>query len=418
MHLDLRQLVTLVVSTMAILFSPIAARADETPSFRRDVMPVLFRAGCNSGTCHGSARGKDGFMLSLFGYDAKGDYYRITQDLVGRRVNIAVPEQSLVLLKATGKVPHTGGELFKKDSPYYQAIYRWIEAGAPDDEDKVAEPVEITLTPERMVFTDAKAVEQTKVLARYSDGSTRDVTHLARYLSNNSTTAVIDLNGKVTAGQHGDTYVFARFNRFTIGSEVIVLPADSNYRWTKPPAQNYVDELVYDRLQKLHLLPSELADDETFVRRVYLDLTGVPPTPEQYATFIADKLPNKRDQLVDELLKTDAFADVWTAIWAESLRVKGGGYAPSATDIKAAETYFEWIREQMQRNRPLNEFVAEQVTASGSNLTNGPANLYTMLVHDVRFIPKNFAADFSQLFTGVQIQCAECHNHPFDRWTM
>jgi hypothetical protein len=161
-----------------------------------------------------------------------------------------------------------------------------------------------------------------------------------------------------------------------------------------------------------------LADDQTFLRRVYLDLAGSPPTPEQYRAFLADRSPKKRDALVDQLIASDEFADLWTAIWAESLRVMGGGYAPTATDVKAAEAYFDWIHDQMRANRPLNEFVAEQITASGSNLTSGPANLYTMLVHSTKFTPKNFAADFSQLFTGVQIQCAECHNHPFDRWTM
>lgn len=412
----------LLVSLFCLFLPPILNQTiadEESPGFRRDVMPVLFRAGCNSGTCHGSARGKDGFMLSLFGYDPKGDYYRITQDMIGRRVNVAAPEESLLLLKATGKVAHTGGQLFKDDSPYYKAIYRWIEAGALDDAEKVAVPVEITLSPERMVFTGEKKPEQTNVIARYSDGTTRDVTHLARYLSNNTTTATIDADGKVTSGQQGDTYVFARFNRFTTGSEVIVLPTNAaNYRWSNPPANNQIDKLVYDRLQKLQLLPSELSDDETFVRRVYLDLTGVVPTTAQYQSFVQDATANKRERLVDDLLKTDAFADLWTAKWAESLRVIGGEYGPTATDVKAAETYYEWIRDQMRKNRPLNEFVADQITSSGSNLTNGPVNLYTMLVHDVKFTPKNFAADVSQLFTGVQIQCAECHNHPFDRWTM
>lgn len=414
----LRLVSSLVSVALAAVVGASSAVAEDVPSFRRDVMPVLFRAGCNSGTCHGAARGKDGFMLSLFGYDAKGDYYRITQEMVGRRVNLAAPDESLLLLKAAGKVPHTGGKLFDEASPYYQTVRRWIEAGAPDDTASVPEPVEITLEPERMVFNGPKGTTQTKVTARYTDGSTRDVTQLARFLSNNSSTAAIDADGKVSAAGRGDTFVFARFNRFTIGSEVIVLPADSNYKWTAPPANNYIDELVYDRLQKLHLLPSELCDDETFVRRLYLDLTGLPPTPTEYAAFLADKSSNKRDALVDKLLASDSFTDVWTTVWAESLRVIGGGYAPTATDVKAAEAYFEWIREQIAANRPLDRFVADQITAGGSNLTVGPANLYTMLVHDVKFTPKNFAADFSQLFTGVQIQCAECHNHPFDRWTM
>ena len=319
---------------------PALLGAEEAPSFRRDVMPILFRAGCNAGTCHGSARGKDGFMLSLFGYDAGGDFYRITREMVGRRVNLAAPEESLLLLKATGKVPHTGGELFTKETPYYQTLLKWIEAGAPDDSDSVPHPVEITLAPDRIVFEGGKSTEKTAVTARYSDGSTRDVTTLARFLTNNPSTATIDENGVVTAAGRGDTHVFARFNRFTIGSEVIVLPEDKNYVWTNPPANNFIDEIVHDRLQKLRLLPSELCDEETFVRRVHLDLTGDLPSVEDYRKFMADQSPDKRTVLIDRLLKSDGFTDLWTTLWAEMLRVKGGGYAPSATDVKAADVYF------------------------------------------------------------------------------
>jgi len=406
----------LILSLFVPLFGHAAAK--EAPSFRRDVMPVLFRAGCNAGTCHGSARGKDGFMLSLFGYDAEGDYYRITQEMVGRRINLAAPEESLLLLKAIGKVPHTGGELFTKDTPYYKALLGWIEAGAPDDADSVPQPVGITLTPDRLVFEGGKGTEKTVVTASYSDGTSRDVTKLALFLTNNPATAKIDANGVVSATGRGDTYVFARFNRFTIGSEVIVLPEDKNYLWTNPKARNYIDEIVHDRLQKVRLLPSDVCDDETFIRRLHLDLTGSLPTVDEVRAFLADPSPEKRILLIDRLLKSDDFTDLWTALWAEMLRVKGGGYAPSATDVKAADVYYDWIREQIAANRPLNEFVADQITGTGSNLTSGPANLYTMLVHDVKVTPKSLAADFSQLFTGVRIQCAECHNHPFDRWTM
>ncbi len=381
-------------------------------------MPVFFRAGCNSGTCHGSARGKDGFMLSLFGYDARGDYFRLTQELIGRRVNVAAPNESLMLQKATGSVPHTGGKRFDVESPYYKTLLQWIEAGAPDDPANVPEPVEITLEPERLLFDVGAATKPTVVKARYSDGTTRDVTKLALFNTNNPDTATISTDGVVAPGKRGDTFVFARFNRFTIGSEVIVLPKDSAIQWSNPPAHNYIDELVYDRLQKLHLLPSELCDDETFVRRVYLDLAGLPPTVEQYRSFMADSNPNKRDVLIDQLIASEEFSQVWTALWAESVRLMGGGYAPTGTDVKAAAAYYEWIHEQIKSNRPFNEFVADQVTATGSNLTNGPANLYTMLVHSSRFTPKEFAANFSQLTMGIQIQCAECHNHPFDRWTM
>ncbi|MFT5466546.1 MAG: hypothetical protein ACI8UO_001646 [Verrucomicrobiales bacterium] len=390
-------------------------QAEAPPSFEKDVMPIFFRSGCNAGTCHGSARGKDGFMLSLFGYDPGGDYYRLTQEMIGRRVNVAMPEKSLILLKATGKVPHTGGEVFTKDSESYKALHDWIAAGALADEGEIAKPVEITLEPANIVFRGGEADVPTTVTARYSDGTTRDVTRLALFNSNNPATATIDENGLVKPGNRGDTFVFARFNRFTIGSEVIVLPTDSQFEWTKPPAANYIDELVLERLEKLHIRPSGLCDDETFLRRVYLDLSGLPPTVEQYHAFIENP---DRDALIQQLLADENFADVWTGLWGEWVRLMGGGYSPTATDVKAADAYYRWIHQQFSQNRPIDEFVAEQITASGSCLTNGPTNLYTMLVHDVRFKPKNFAADFSQLMTGIQIQCAECHNHPFDRWTI
>ncbi len=402
---------------LSLLFvtTPCSLRAEETLSFRGDVMPVLFRSGCNTGACHGSARGKDGFMLSLFGFDAKGDYYRITEEMVGRRINVALPEQSLLLLKATGKVPHTGGELFTTDSPYYQTLHDWIAAGAPDDEGEVAEPVEIRLEPENLVFDGSVQEVPTRVIARYTDGTSRDVTDLALFQSNNPSVVEIDEGGVVRPGNRGDSFVFARFNRFTIGSEVIVLPTDSKFAWENPEPANYIDELIYDRLQKLHLLPSEVCDDETFLRRAYLDLSGLPPTVEQYHAFLANP---DREALIDQLIASDAFADVWAGLWSEWVRLSGGGYTPIATDVKAADAYYQWILKQFRENRPMNEFIAEQVTATGSNLTDGPTNLYTMLVHAPRFVPKNFAADFSQLMTGIQIQCAECHNHPFDRWTI
>ena len=390
--------------------------ADEI-SFRRDVMPILFRAGCNAGTCHGSARGKDGFMLSLFGYDASGDYERVVNEIPGRRVNPAVPEQSLLLLKATGAVPHTGGKLFTKDSGYYQTLLKWIAAGAPDDTGDVPVTTSVVLSKERYLFEASKLEEAATVTAHASDGSSRDVTRLARYFSNNESVARIDVNGNITANGPGDTHVFARFSRFTVGAEVIVLPENDDFAWPDPPKANYIDQLVFDRLQKLRIAPSELCDDATFLRRVTLDLAARTPTLEEFQAFMADDRPDKRSIRIDQLLADDAFTDYWTALWAEQLRIIGGNYAPDATDIKAADAFYSWIHKQIESGRPMNEFVAEMVDSSGSNLTNGPVNLYTMLVHKPQFDPKAFAADFSQVFLGVQIQCAECHNHPFDRWT-
>ncbi len=396
----------------------VSGHSSEVPSFRRDVMPVFFRAGCNQGGCHGAARGKDGFMLSLFGYDAPGDYYRLTQEMVGRRVNVAAPEQSLLLLKATGAVPHTGGEVFLKDSPYYAALLAWIRAGAPDDSESVPEPVSIELQPVRLLFDAKRDPLKTRVVAKYTDGSSRDVTALSLFNSNNPATAKVDEAGVVTPSGKGDTSVFARFNRFTVGAEVIVLPEGKGFSWPNPVARNKIDQAVYQRLEQLRILPAPVCDDSTFLRRISIDLTGSLPTRAQTEAFLSDSSPAKRDSLIEQLLAGDGFTEMWTNLWAEWVRVKGGGYSPTATDVKAADAYYQWIREQIAANRPWNEFVTDQITASGSNLTNGPANLYTMLVHNTKVTPKELASDFSQLFTGVRIQCAECHNHPFDRWTM
>jgi hypothetical protein len=399
------------------LLLPATLFAEKGPSFRQDVMPVLFRAGCNAGTCHGAAKGKDGFMLSLFGYDPAGDYHRIVNDIAGRRVNLAAPERSLLLLKAIGKVPHTGGDLFAADSPYYRVLHDWIAAGAPDDSQDVPDTTGLELADERLLFEGKTTHAQLRVFARLSDGSRRDVTNLARYHSNNPTVAAIDENGRVSAGAAGDTHVFARYSRFAIGAGVTVLKAD-RFVWPNPVVRNYIDTHVFERLQKLRIAPSVLCDDETFLRRVTIDLAARPPSPEEYRVFMADTREDKRAAKIDQLLAADAFADLWTTLWAEQLRVIGGNYAPDAMSVKAAATYYEWIRRQMREGRPLNEFVAEMVQASGSSISNGPVNLYTMLVHNVKVDPKQLAADFSQVFLGVQLQCAECHNHPFDRWNM
>lgn len=409
---------SLVVGLLGMFPAATVAATEKKPSFRQDVMPVFFRAGCNAGSCHGASRGKDGFMLSLFGYDPAGDYFRVTQEMVGRRVNVASPEASLLLTKAVGAVPHTGGKRFEVDGEYYRTLLAWIEAGAPDDVAEVAVPVEITLSPKTITFQETGLPVQGQVTARYSDGSQRDVTKLSLFLTNNPATVTIDDDGLVRPIKRGDSHVFARFDRFTIGSEVIVLPKGVDFQWSNPPAANYIDELVYDRLKKLYIRPADLCDDETFLRRIYLDLNGVPPTVQQYRAFMADTRSNKRALLIDELSASDGFARVWAGMWGEWVRLIASGYIPDATDAKAANTYAQWILKQFKDNRPFNEFVADQIRGRGSNLTDAPSNLYTMLVQARAFSPKDFAANFSQLMTGIQLQCAECHNHPFDRWTM
>jgi hypothetical protein len=385
-------------------------------SFRLDVMPVFFRAGCNSGGCHGAAAGKDGFHLSLFGYDPAGDYYRLTQQIVGRRIDLSMPEQSLLLLKATGMVPHSGGRRFKPGSELYQTLFRWIQQGAPDDSEHVATVTGISLVPDKVVFSGKITKQPLQVIAKYSDGTSRPVNRLALYLTNNKGTADIDDNGLVTAGKRGDTFVFARFAKYTAGAEVIVLPQDKNFKWPKVPESNYIDNLEDAKLRQLRILPSGLAPDDEFVRRVYFDLIGLPPTPEEFKSFISSKDKDKRSKLVDALLSRDEFNDLWATKWAEMLKIVSDNNSSFGTDRKAAYNYYEWIREQVKKNTPLDQFARMQIASKGSNLQDPAVNLYTMLPQG-QYDPKAVAQDVTQIFTGMRIQCAQCHNHPFDRWT-
>ena len=408
----------LAAVALAIAAVPAAAEPAAAPGFRRDVMPVFFRAGCNAGTCHGSARGKDGFMLSLFGYDPAGDYRRIVEEMPGRRVNTAVPEQSLLLLKATGKVSHTGGKLFDRDSELYQTLREWIAAGATDDVGDVPGVAGIEVSQPAVQFDRPGGTTALRVTATYADGSTRDVTSLTLFGTNNPSVATIDTHGVVTAQAAGDTTVFARFNRFTVGAEVIVLANDARFVWSDPPEHNFIDQAVFQRLKQLRIAPAELCDDETFLRRVTLDLAARPPTVAEYHAFMNDSSADKRSQKIDALLASEDFTDYYTALWAELCRVASMDYTGRADSHKPANAFVAWLREQVAADRPFDEVVADMATAVGSTNIDGQTGLYTMLIHNYKLDPKLMAADFSQLFLGVRMQCAECHNHPFDRWTM
>ncbi|HEX3151838.1 MAG TPA: DUF1549 and DUF1553 domain-containing protein [Gemmataceae bacterium] len=385
-------------------------------SFRLDVMPVFMKHGCNNGSCHGAARGRDGFNLSLFGFDPAGDYFRLTRAIVGRRIDLAVPEKSLMLEKSTGAVPHTGGTLFDTKHEDYQTLLRWLTAGAPDDGADTKVPVGVELLPSKVVFAAKDQTQKTVVLAKYSDGSVRDVTRLALYLTNNEGIAAIGKDGVVKAGTRGGAFVFARFGKFTVGSEVIVLPTGDKFAWPKMPESNYIDTLVFDKLKKLHLAPSELSSDEAFLRRIYLDLIGLPPTREEFDRFLADKDAKKREKLIDTLIERPEFVDMMTMKWGELLRIRSYNQVPQyGRDGKAMFTYAAWVKEQMASNRPLNEFAAELLVGSGSNFKSPTANLYTA---SERLTPEKTAEDIAQVFLGIRIQCSQCHNHPFDRWTL
>lgn len=392
-------------------------QAADVPSFKLDVMPVFMRYGCNSGDCHGAARGKDGFMLSLFGYDPEGDHYRMLEEHPGRRINLAVPKASLLLHKATGKVPHTGGELFKPSDEAYRIIHDWIAAGAPRDPDSTPEVANIRMEPRFIEFEASGNQRQSKIIAEYSDGTERDVTRWCRFLSSNDGVVSISESGMVTANRSGGGHVFARFSRFTQGSEVIVLPT-GEFDWSNPNPANYIDELVYAKLEKLRIEPSPLTSDEQFLRRVTIDLIGLLPTPQEYHSFLASTEPDKRARKIDELIARDDFAELWTAKWGEWLRIKGDTNPAAGRSMKAAWAFFYWLRDQFIEDRPLDQLFATLITGTGSNLRNPPSNFYTMVPQGGKIEPGILGKDVAQVTLGIRTGCAECHNHPFDRWTM
>lgn len=380
----------------------------KTISFRHDIIAVLNKAGCNTGSCHGSARGQDGFHLSLFGYDPEGDYYRITRELPGRRINLAMPDQSLMLLKATGAVPHTGGKLFEKDSLMYGMVKRWIEAGVPNDPPTIATVTGADIYPDNIVLEGEKASQQLTVRAHYSDGSTRDVTPLAVFMSNNDSSAAVSTTGLITAGQRGEAFVMARFDTVTVGTHVIVVPPEPGFVFPDIPANNYIDELVYDKLRKLRMTPSELCSDEVFLRRVYIDIVGQLPTAAEREAFLADTSPTKREQVVDTLLGRKEFVEIWVMKWAERLLMRSS----NEVSYKSMLLYYSWLQDRLANNVPMDEIVRELLGSSGGTFTE-PATNYYQIERDTLKLSENTA----QVFMGVRMQCAQCHNHPFDRWT-
>jgi hypothetical protein len=385
------------------------AAAEQPISFKLDVMPVFMKWGCNSGACHGAARGKDGFRLSLFGFDPDGDHYRLTREINGRRVNLALPAESLMIEKGAGKVPHTGGQRFKEGDEYYTSIIRWLEAGAPLDPATVATPIALELYPKEGVLDGKGATQQLTARAKYSDGTDRDVTSLALFLSSNDNSAKVSPDGTVTANERGEAFVMARFATFTVGSPFVVLPKGLKFEFPKAVEKNYIDGLVHTKLKKLRIAPSEICTDEAFLRRAYLDVCGILPNVEEYTRFMASKAPNKRELLVDELLGRKEFVELWVLKWAELLQIKSS----IQVSYKAMLLYYNWLQDKIANNVPMDQWVQELLGASGGTFKNPPTNYYQNET-DILKVTENVA----QVFMGMRIQCSQCHNHPFDRWTM
>lgn len=389
-------------------------RATETrpTSLRLDVLPVFAKVGCNNGSCHGSARGQDGFNLSLFGFDPAGDYHRITQEQPGRRINLADTERSLLLTKSIGAVPHTGGKLFEKDHAFYATIKDWLDAGAPDDPKEVAAVTSIEVFPQDIVLEGADARQQITVRAHYSDGSDRDVTDLAVLMTSNEVSASIGDDGIIKAGKRGEAFVMARYDAFTVGTPVIVVPKGSAKGYPSQLASaNYIDDHINAKLKKMRIVPAELCDDATFARRVHIDIVGQLPTVEDLDAFVADKAADKRAKLVNRLLGEPAFADIWVMKWAERLQIQSNGN--NGISQKAAVLYYEWLRDQIVDDRPMNDVVYDLLASKGGTFEQPSTNYYEVERDTLRL-----SENVVQVFLGARMQCAQCHNHPFDRWTM
>ena len=377
-------------------------------SFVKDVMPIISRVGCNAGTCHGSAQGKNGFQLSLRGYDPQFDHRALVDDIGGRRFNRAAPDRSLMLLKPVGVVPHVGGVLMQPGDPYYEALKTWIAQGVKLDL-KTPRVVKLDVYPPSAVIPLVGMKQQFTVTATYGDGSTRDVSAEAFLVSSNTEVATIDKHGTVTAVRRGETAVLARYEGNYTAATVIIMGDRGTFAWQQTPEFNWIDNLVYAKLKSVKILPSDVCSDTDFVRRLYLDLTGVPPEPEVVKAFLADPRPErtKRDAMVDQLVGSPEFVEYWTNKWSDLLQVNR-----KFLGVEGAGAFRKWIKDAVASNMPYDQFCYQLLTGTGSNLQNPQAS-YIKILRD----PTAAMENTTHLFLGVRFNCNKCHDHPFERWT-
>lgn len=372
--------------------------------YRRDVMAVISKTGCNLGGCHGNGQGKGGFKISLRGQDPDLDWVALVRDQGGRRVNLLEPERSLILQKATGQLAHEGGQRFAVGSPEYEIVRGWLAEGAPDSGADLR-LTKLDVTPTSKVLVEPEDSVQIAATATFSDGTSRDVSRLAVYDPNNQG-AKVSIDGRVTREKFGETTVLVRYLGMQVPVTINFVP-NREFTWSNPKTNNFVDELVFKKLQRLRTNPSEQANDEVFVRRAFLDLLGVVPTAEEARAFVGDSAADKRTKLVDRLLAREEFTDFWTLKWADLLKIE-----ERQLDKNGVKLFHGWIRESIAKNKPMDQFAAELVSARGSTYENPPANWYR-----ANRDPVQRAENTARVFLGTQLNCAQCHNHPFERWT-
>lgn len=376
----------------------------------QDVNPVLARAGCNAGTCHGAKDGKNGFKLSLRGYDPIYDIRALTDDHSSRRVNLAAPDRSLMLLKAVAQVPHEGGQVIKPDSRYYRILKTWIEEGARLHSES-PRVTSISVTPTNPVIEQINSLQQLRVVAYYADGNSRDVTGEAFIESGNTDVLVVEDEhpGLMRALRRGESAALVRYEGAYAATTLTVMGDREGFQWESPPANNRIDELVAAKLERTKTLASPLADEYEFVRRVHLDLTGLPPTPEAIQRFVSDPRESrvKRDELVEHLIGCEDYVEYWTNKWADLLQVNG-----KFLGSEGAAALRAWIRGEVEANTPYDEFVTKLLTATGSNRKNPPASYFKTLR-----TPEDTMENTTHLFLATRFNCNKCHDHPFEKWT-
>ena len=401
------QVAILMVSFIKASAIPDPATPTAVVSFHREVLPILTKAGCNQGACHGTPTGKNGFRLSLRGYDPALDQFTLLREIGGRRIDRLSPDASLILAKGSARVPHEGGNRLPQGSWLYQRLKRWIEQGAGIDPENAEPPVTLEMTPMRSVI-DAPADRLAfRVTATFADGRSVDVTGLSRFAVSDETVARVSRDGEVQRHRRGEIAVTAEYMSRMATATVLFRDPNPSYKTPSFPPENFIDAILFEKWQELQVIPGERCTDAEFLRRVTLDLTGQLPTPDVVRAFLADASADKRRRLVDTLLDSAAYADWWGQKWADRLGVNNR-FVGKIGAVK----YHRWIREQIAANVAEDELARRILTAAGPNYSQPASGFYRRLRSaDMR------AEEVAQLFLGVRMQCAKCHNHPGERWT-
>ncbi|MEZ5329186.1 MAG: DUF1549 and DUF1553 domain-containing protein [Verrucomicrobiales bacterium] len=375
-------------------------------SFDRDVMPVLSKAGCNMGACHGNRNGKGGFKLSLRGESPSLDYEQIINGDSARRVQVDAPDESYLLRKPTRQVGHEGGKRFEVGSPEYEVLRKWIAQGAPPEPDNAPKLIALDVTPAQQVLVAPDSQVKLQVTATFSDGQQRDVSRWAVY-EPFSLHASVTEDGLVERMAFGEVTIAVRFLHLQQPVRLAFVESRPDWQWDAPEPNNLVDEHVFAKLRTLRMNPSERCSDPEFVRRAWLDVTGRLPSSSEAFAFVQDSDPQKRARLIDHLLEQPEFADYWALKWADILRIE-----EKVLDSRGVEAFHGWIRDSLAKGTPMDEFARQLLTATGSTYHNPPANYFRALRN-----PTARAEAAAQVFLGTRLQCARCHNHPYEKWT-